>query len=119
MTVIIEGMKMPKKCEECDFVFPYEVAGGIVASGCSRTGQTRETYCDTRPVWCPLDEVPTPHDDLSDLISRSKVIQWIKTECNPYGNPTLDFESGKKVIKHLEQMPSAQPSGKRAEEASK
>ena len=46
---------------------------------------------------------------MNDLISRQAAIRWVKTECNPYGNPTLDFESGKKVIKHLEQMPSAQP----------
>lgn len=44
-----------------------------------------------------------------DLISRQAAIRWVKTECNPYGKPTLDFESGKKVIEHLEQMPSAQP----------
>jgi len=44
-----------------------------------------------------------------DLVSRQAVIRWVKTECNPYGKPTLDFESGKRVIKHLEQMPSAQP----------
>jgi hypothetical protein len=43
-----------------------------------------------------------------DLISREDAIRWVKTECNPYGKPTLDFESGKKVIEHLEQMPSAQ-----------
>lgn len=41
-----------------------------------------------------------------DLISREDAIRWVKTECNPYGKPTLDFESGKKVIEHLEQMPS-------------
>lgn len=46
---------------------------------------------------------------MSDLISRQAAIRWVKTECNPYGNPTLDFESGKKVIEHLEQMPTAQP----------
>ena len=46
---------------------------------------------------------------MSDLISRQAAIRWVKTECNPYGKPTLEFESGKKVIEHLEQMPSAQP----------
>ena len=46
---------------------------------------------------------------MSDLISREDAIRWVKTECNPYGKPTLDFESGKKVIAHLKQMPSAQP----------
>ncbi len=44
----------------------------------------------------------------SDLISRQVAIRWVKTECNPYGKPTLDFESGKRVMKHLEQMPPAQ-----------
>lgn len=43
-----------------------------------------------------------------NLISREDAIRWVKTECNPYGKPTLDFESGKKVIEHLEQMPSAE-----------
>ena len=48
-------------------------------------------------------------DTTSALISRQAAIRWVKTECNPYGKPTLDFESGKKVIEHLEQMPPAQP----------
>ena len=50
-----------------------------------------------------------------DLISREDAIRWVKTECNPYGKPTLDFESGKKVIEHLEQMPSAQLERKKGE----
>lgn len=45
---------------------------------------------------------------MNDLISRQAAIRWVKTECNPYGEPTLDFESGKKVIEHLKQMPSAE-----------
>ena len=45
---------------------------------------------------------------MDDLISRRAAIRWIKTECNPYGKPSLDFESGKKIIKHLKQMPSTQ-----------
>ena len=47
-----------------------------------------------------------------DTINRQAAIRWVKTECNPYGKPTLDFESGKKVIEHLEQMPPAQPQRK-------
>ena len=43
---------------------------------------------------------------MCDAISREAEIQWVKTECNPYGKPTLDFESGKKVMEHLGQMPS-------------
>lgn len=48
----------------------------------------------------------------ADTISRKAVIRWVKTECNPYGKPTLDFESGKRVTGHLEQMPSSQPEPK-------
>lgn len=44
-----------------------------------------------------------------DLISRQDAIRWVKTECNPYGKPTIDFESGKRVMEHLEQMPSTEP----------
>ena len=32
-----------------------------------------------------------------DCISRSAAIRWIKTECNPYGKPTFDFESEKRL----------------------
>lgn len=49
---------------------------------------------------------------MNDNISRKAAIRWVKTECNPYGKPTLDFESGKKVIEHLEQMPSTDRSGR-------
>ena len=49
------------------------------------------------------------HGVCLDAISGQAAIRWVKTECNPYGKPTLDFESGKRVMKHLEQMPPAQP----------
>lgn len=49
---------------------------------------------------------------MNDPIDRQDAIRWVKTECNPYGKPTLDFESGIRVIEHLEQMPSAQPEQK-------
>ena len=58
----------------------------------------------------------TTKDATSDLISRQDAIRWIKTECNPYGKPTLDFESVKRVMKHLEQMPSVQPEPERTME---
>lgn len=47
-----------------------------------------------------------------DSINRQAAIRWVKTECNPYGKPTLEFESGRKVIEHLKQMPSAEPEQK-------
>lgn len=45
---------------------------------------------------------------MGDLISRQNAIRWVKTECNPYGKPSLDYESGVKVINHLENMRSEQ-----------
>lgn len=50
------------------------------------------------------------HNDGTDLISRADAIRWVKTECNPYGKPTLDYDSGLKVIEHLKKMPSELPS---------
>ena len=47
---------------------------------------------------------------MSDSISRADAIRWVKTECNPYGKPTLDYDSGLKVIEHLKKMPSELPS---------
>lgn len=46
--------------------------------------------------------------DKDDTISRADAIRWVKTECNPYGKPTLDYDSGLRVIKHLKKMPSVQ-----------
>lgn len=47
---------------------------------------------------------------MSDSISRANAIRWVKTECNQYGKPTLDYDSGLKVIEHLKKMPSELPS---------
>ena len=41
-----------------------------------------------------INDAPTIEPD-GDLIRRQDAIRWVKTECNPYGKPTLDFESGK------------------------
>lgn len=46
---------------------------------------------------------------MSDAISRQAAIRWIKTECNPYGKPTLDYETSCRIMEHLDRMPSAQP----------
>lgn len=42
----------------------------------------------------------------NDLISRSELKKAIKTECNPYGKPTIDFESGKRVLKIIDNAPT-------------
>ncbi len=58
----------------------------------------------------PTESTNTPTNTPTDLISRADAIRWVKTECNPYGKPTLDYDSGLKVIEHLKKMPSELPS---------
>ena len=49
-----------------------------------------------------------PYDDSGDLISREALRRIIKTECNPYGKPTIDFKSGKKVLKIIDNAPTVE-----------
>ena len=41
-------------------------------------------------------------------INREAAIRWIKAECNPYGKPTLDYETSCRIMEHLDRMPSAE-----------
>jgi hypothetical protein len=81
--------------EEADFIGAMNMCDEI----------SNEAY---KKIMCHC-EVQEPCED---AISRQAAIRWVKTECNPYGKPTLDFESGKKVIEHLKQMPSVTPKQK-------
>lgn len=45
----------------------------------------------------------------NDLISRKHLYRRIKTECNPYGKPTIDFESGKRVLDIIDNAPTVEP----------
>lgn len=71
--VLIKGMKMPKSC-------PCELVGVGYNTYCSFAygvpSRIREHYecCkkQTRPEWCPLIEVATPHGDLIDRDKASE-----------------------------------------------
>ena len=65
--------------------------------------------CEYDSAIIQIDALPSA-DTSSDLISRANAIRWVKTECNQYGKPTLDYDSGLKVIEHLKKMPSELPS---------
>ena len=41
------------------------------------------------------------------LIDADKLYDWIRTECNPYGKPTIDFESGNRMLDMVKRMPIA------------
>ena len=83
----------------------YEVAEALVSDAIKSLPSTTCEDC----IWnvCNYNKIDWEGED--GYISRRDAIRWVKTECNPYGKPTLDFESGKRVIEHLEQMPSAEP----------
>ena len=40
------------------------------------------------------------------LIDADKLYDWIRTECNPYGKPTIDFESGNRMLDIIKRMPT-------------
>jgi hypothetical protein len=97
MNVIMRNVIMPECCNNCVCSAGY---------GCGKTGTTMTTEeMKSRPDWCPLEEVEL----CEDAVSREDAIRWVKTECNPYGKPTLDFESGKKVIEYLKRMSPVAP----------
>lgn len=41
------------------------------------------------------------------LIDADKLYDWIRTECNPYGKPTIDFKSGNRMLDIIKRMPTA------------
>lgn len=41
------------------------------------------------------------------LIDADKLYDWIRRECNPYGKPTIDFESGNRMLDIIKRMPTA------------
>ena len=57
-----------------------------------------------------IDNAPTVEPEIpqGDLISRKHLYRRIKTECNPYGKPTIDFESGKRVLDIIDNEPTVE-----------
>ena len=45
-------------------------------------------------------------DNTVRLIDANALYRKVKTECNPYGKPTIDFESGKKVLDIIDNAPT-------------
>jgi hypothetical protein len=40
------------------------------------------------------------------MIDADALFRKVKTECNPYGKPTIGFEDGKRVLNWIEQAPT-------------
>lgn len=41
------------------------------------------------------------------LIDADKLYNWVRTECNPYGKPTIDFESGNRMLDMIKRSSTA------------
>ena len=96
MSIILRGVKMPESCHDCicgygGFCFsaPPESDGKCPISG--------------RPDWCPAQEVEQPH---GRLINADALRKRVKTECNPYGKPTIGFDDGCKVMDMIDNAPT-------------
>lgn len=94
MSVLIEGMEMPKNCDECPCYYETE---GAWRNEC----QVLREECaisEGRPSWCPLVEIP-PHgrlidaDALEDRCSRQATDEWNKSTGTNWGYAYATFES--------------------------
>ena len=41
------------------------------------------------------------------LIDADKLYNWVRRECNPYGKPTIDFESGNRMLDMIKRSSTA------------
>lgn len=63
MSVLIKGMEMPKRCEDC---FCYRHNAEFDYAYCCISSVNVLGHGNARLNNCPLVEVPTPHGDLID-----------------------------------------------------
>lgn len=67
MSVLVNGMEMPKNCGECEFCHTENFK-----SWCCPTGRS-DIFYDAIPDWCPLAEPKTGEWILSDNQRREDV----------------------------------------------
>ena len=93
--------EMPTSCGDCKaFVCYKQWAGDMGDCFCGITKE--DAKAKEKNADCPLVPVP-PH---GRLIDADALFRKVKTECNPYGKPTIEFESGKKVLEMIENAPT-------------
>ena len=64
MSILIRDMEMPKRCFECSCL--GEMFGYFVCLITAKDMRAEHGINISRPDWCPLVEIPTPHGDLVD-----------------------------------------------------
>lgn len=71
MSLLVKGMDMPCACLACDFCNT-----AVDRPYCQRL--MREVPKTTRPDWCPLGEVTTPHGRLIDADKLEVHNGWLR-----------------------------------------
>ena len=71
MSVVIQGMKMPRNCDECPCYYETE---GAWRNECEVLGK-EYIADDYRPEWCPLVELP-PHGRIIDADSLKETLDY-------------------------------------------
>ena len=79
MAILIKGLKMPDRCDECPFA-SYQI--GSMTVTCKAANVQLKKFWQgediPRAAGCPLVEVPQP--DKIDLVSRQTLIDTFKEE---------------------------------------
>ena len=80
MSILIEGMKLPKSCDNCDLI-QFDDEG--LEAHCPLSPYYR--WCGTPPDYipegCPLVEIPTPHGRLIDADKLNKKLERHRDMC--------------------------------------
>ena len=97
MSILIKGVNLPSGKIGDGKVTGLLIDIPVAAKPtCEVFYETAEGGEDSIGYEIEVVEVPTPHGRLGDL---DRLYKHIKAECNIYGNPTIEFEDGNKVLK--------------------
>ena len=101
MSVLIKRMKMPEKCGLCNLFHAESPMHCTVVKGHKTVGAP---YGMSRPEWCPLVEVPTPHGRLIDADKGKEAMDYV---CDAGGWLEPVTEAVNKYVKrHLDKAPT-------------
>ena len=71
MAILIKGMKMPDRCDDCP-CYRHDSMEGQHAYQCNITLESYNWGIEGRPMNCPLVELPEKHNRLLD----ERSVQW-------------------------------------------
>ena len=97
MSVLIRGMKMPKRCKTCQFSGFGGIRGELHV--CMFTGENQPTLSQERMSGCPLIELP-PHGRLIDTDELAKEILTLQKYRFSIEDPEI-FVSRKAVMQAI------------------